>query len=183
MIIRKLFKFEAAHIVRDCSTERCKKSIHGHSFKVEVFLRSDQLDRAGMVMDFSLLKPVVGKFIDCFDHTYMFWSEESDEFKQKIQSLSDRWIELPFSPSAEYLSLMFHFWIQRIIDNTEFSNGEGRIQVKCIRVHETDTGYAETECDEALVKNMCRFPLESYRFSDTIRKESLDDIYQSLAHK
>ena len=45
MIIRKLFKFEGAHIVRDCSSDRCKFSIHGHSYVVEVFLTSDKLDR------------------------------------------------------------------------------------------------------------------------------------------
>lgn len=30
MLIRKLFKFENAHIVRGCSTRRCSHSIHGH---------------------------------------------------------------------------------------------------------------------------------------------------------
>ncbi|MBP8064536.1 MAG: 6-carboxytetrahydropterin synthase QueD, partial [Acinetobacter sp.] len=31
MIIRKLFKFENAHVVRNCTSDRCKRSIHGHS--------------------------------------------------------------------------------------------------------------------------------------------------------
>jgi 6-pyruvoyltetrahydropterin/6-carboxytetrahydropterin synthase len=43
MIIRKQFKFEGAHIVRNCTTRRCKKSIHGHSYVVEVFFTSNKL--------------------------------------------------------------------------------------------------------------------------------------------
>ena len=39
MIIRKLFKFENAHIVRGCSTQRCRASLHGHSYKVESTIR------------------------------------------------------------------------------------------------------------------------------------------------
>ncbi|HCN16273.1 MAG TPA: 6-carboxytetrahydropterin synthase QueD, partial [Moraxellaceae bacterium] len=34
MRIRKLFKFENAHIVRNCSSDRCKYSIHGHSYQI-----------------------------------------------------------------------------------------------------------------------------------------------------
>ena len=67
MVIRKLFRFEAAHIVRDCSTDRCRENIHGHSFIVELFLQSNTLDNAGMVYDFGLLKGTVKSFIDAFD--------------------------------------------------------------------------------------------------------------------
>ncbi|MFR6543952.1 MAG: 6-pyruvoyl trahydropterin synthase family protein, partial [Butyricimonas virosa] len=52
MLIRKLFKFEGAHIVRNCSSHRCRENIHGHSYIVEVFITSDKLDRGYMVIDF-----------------------------------------------------------------------------------------------------------------------------------
>lgn len=44
MLIRKKYTFEGAHIVRNCSSDRCKKSIHGHSYIVEVLFTSDKLD-------------------------------------------------------------------------------------------------------------------------------------------
>ncbi len=56
MIIRKLFKFENAHIVRECSTLRCSRNLHGHSYKVEVLLESNYLDNGQMVYDFGLTK-------------------------------------------------------------------------------------------------------------------------------
>jgi 6-pyruvoyltetrahydropterin/6-carboxytetrahydropterin synthase len=183
MLIRKLFKFEAAHIVRNCSTVRCRENIHGHSFRVEVFLQSNRLDRAGMVLDFSLLKPQIGKFIDAFDHTYIYWSEEPEDFKNKIKSLSNRWIELPFSPTAENLALMFHFWIQRILDNSEFSNCEGEIKVHCVRVHETETGFAQTEPEEQLVQNMTQYPLYDYDYSESIAEEGFSETIDAIVEE
>ena len=61
MIIRKLFKFENAHIVRGCSSTRCRSSIHGHSYKVELLFESDFLDDGHMVYDFGLMKQIQAK--------------------------------------------------------------------------------------------------------------------------
>ena len=105
MIIRKKFKFEGAHIVRDCSSNRCKFSIHGHSYVVEVFFTSKGLDNGGMVMDFGLMKKSISDFIDSFDHCYSLWSREKDDFKTFIKQQSARWIEMPVTPSAEMPSL------------------------------------------------------------------------------
>lgn len=144
MIIRKKFKFEGAHIVRDCSSDRCKKSLHGHSYIVEVFFTSKGIDNGGMVMDFGLMKQTIGQFIDSFDHAYSLWTKESDEFKAFIKKESSRWIEMPVTPSAEMYSLMFLFVIDKIVQNTEFRNGEQEVSVRSVRVHETATGYAES---------------------------------------
>ncbi len=67
MIIRKLFTFEGAHIVRNCSSRRCRENLHGHSYTVEVFLSSDRLDNGCMVLDFGLLGEV-RELSDSFDH-------------------------------------------------------------------------------------------------------------------
>lgn len=62
MLIRKLFKFENAHVVRNCTSDRCKRSIHGHSYKVELLLKASKLDHGQMVYDFGLLKGVIMTF-------------------------------------------------------------------------------------------------------------------------
>ena len=79
MTIRKLFKFEGAHIVRPCSSEKCRENIHGHSYVVEVFLTSDKLDNGYMVMDFCRLDKVK-QFIESFDHTYSLCNREPEHF-------------------------------------------------------------------------------------------------------
>ena len=143
MIIRKLFKFEGSHIVRNCSSDRCKRSVHGHSYLVEVYISANGLDNGQMLMDFGLMKGTIKDFIDSFDHTYTSWNKEPKKFLDFFDENSARHIKMPSSPSAESLSLMFLFVIDKIIENTEFANGEKQPQVMSVRVHETATGYAE----------------------------------------
>ena len=143
MIIRKLFKFENAHIVRNCTSHRCKWSIHGHSYKVEVLLEGLILDNGGMVYDFGLFKSTIGKFLDAFDHAITLWDKDKLEYLQAMKAFSERWIELPVSPSAENFARLFFVVIDEIINNTIKHNGEGAVTLASVIVHETDTGYAQ----------------------------------------
>ena len=104
MIIRKLFKFENAHIVRGCSSQKCRSSIHGHSYKVEVKFSSNFLDNGQMVYDFGLMKQNLKSLIEMFDHTITIWNEDDEAYKKDMKKHSDRWVELPVSPSAEQFS-------------------------------------------------------------------------------
>lgn len=178
MIIRKLFKFEGAHVVRDCSSQRCRFSMHGHSYRVEVFFTSRGLDNGGMVVDFGLTKKTIGQLIDSFDHAYSLWAKEKNDFKNFIKKESLRWIEMPVTPSAEMYSLMFFFIIDRIIKNTEFNNGEQEVELHSVRVHETETGYAESFREDLKHWN---WSLEDICFSDQIALEWSDPtMYDKL---
>ena len=148
MIIRKKYDVESAHIVRNCTSERCSHSIHGHSAVIEVFLESTQLDNAQMVYDFGLMKTTIKQFIDSMDHCYLLCSHDDERFKDFIKGSCDRWIEMPFNPSAEMLSVFVFNFIRRILEQTQTSNGEGNIQVKAVRYHETTTGYAECDIND-----------------------------------
>ena len=46
MIIRKEFRVESAHIVRNCTSERCSHSIPGHSAVIKVFLEGNKPENA-----------------------------------------------------------------------------------------------------------------------------------------
>ncbi|MDE5955291.1 MAG: 6-carboxytetrahydropterin synthase [Bacteroidales bacterium] len=170
MKIRKLFKFEAAHIVRNCSTVRCRQNIHGHSFKAELMLHASSLDNAGMVMDFGLLKGRVSSLFDAFDHSYIIWSEDKGELVNFIKNENERWIELPFSPSAENLALFFHVVIQGIINCTVPINGQGDVKVSSVRIHETETGWAETELEDTELLKTMASAVSLCNFSDGILK-------------
>jgi 6-pyruvoyltetrahydropterin/6-carboxytetrahydropterin synthase len=143
MIIRKLFKFENAHIVRNCSTERCSKNIHGHSYKVEILLESKFLDNGDMVLDFGLFKPYIKDIIDSFDHSIIYWKKEDLDYIQFVHKYSQRWIELPFNPSAEQLSKLFFMLCAVILGKTKLNNNEQDVRLHSVIVHETDTGYAQ----------------------------------------
>lgn len=168
MIIRKKFKFEGAHIVRGCSSDRCKKSLHGHSYVVEVFFTSNKLDNGHMIYDFGLTKGTIRDLIDSFDHAYSAWNKESEAFMDFIKTNSDRYVVMPVSPSAEGYSLLLLHIIDKILEATEMNNGEGKVQVKSVRVHETETGYAEAFRDDL---DWFEFSLEDVHFSQAIKEE------------
>jgi len=177
MIIRKLYKFEGAHIVRNCSSKRCKLSIHGHSYKVELFLKSTSLDNGYMTYDFGLMKGNIKEFIDSFDHSYSVWCNESEEFKDFMDNNSARVVTLPWSPSAESYSIMMFYVIDKIINQTIFKNGEGDVEVYAVRVHETDTGYAEARKEDL---ELIDFDLNDFGFSDGIIEEWSSDWFSNL---
>ena len=76
MKIRKLYRIESAHIVKNAYSQRCSHSYHGHSGVIEVFFKSDELDNAGMIFDFGAMKKTVGSFLDMFDHSAHLWKED-----------------------------------------------------------------------------------------------------------
>ena len=168
MIIRKEYKAESAHVVRNCTSDRCKFSIHGHSSRIEVFLTSNRLDNGQMLVDFGILKNEVKDFIDSFDHAYLIWNKESDEYKKFIDTFSARYISLPCSPSAESLSLLMLYVITNIVDRYNFANNEGDILVTSVRYHETDTGYAEAFISDL---KWVDYSLNDITFSDAIKSE------------
>jgi len=172
VIIRKLFKFENAHIVRNCTSRRCSRSIHGHSYKVEVKLSSNYLDNGEMVYDFGLMKVTIKDLIDSFDHAITLWAKDDDEYIEYAKKFSERWIVLPVNPSAEQFSRVFFIMIDRVLNLMEFNNGEKEVKLHSIVVHETDTGYAECFREDAYnFKGMGEIKLEDIVFSDRIKEE------------
>lgn len=178
MIIRRSFDFCAMHIVRNCHSKRCSQSLHGHNYEVEVFLESSILDRAGMVLDFGILKGEVASFIDCFDHAAHFWVSESEEFKDFIKRTSSRWVQLPFNASAENYSLLFFFYIEMILNASDFGNGEN-VRLKSVRIHETKRGYAEASRDDFERINET-LDSKSIVFSPGVLAELKGDLFKSL---
>lgn len=171
MLIRKLFKFENAHIVRNCSSERCRSSIHGHSYKVEVIIASDVLDNGQMVMDFGLLKGAVRDVVDSFDHAIAIWRGDSPAYIEEMKRFSERWSLLPVSPSAEQFSRVFFVAIDAVLRQFRFANGEDGVTLHSIIVHETDSGYAQCFYDDAYSEKMGNIALPEITFSDAVRRD------------
>ncbi len=171
MLIRKLFKFENAHIVRGCSTQRCSENIHGHSYKVEVLLESNYLDDGQMVYDFGLTKLYIKELIDSFDHGITLWSKDDKTYLEAMKAHSNRWIELPVSPSAEQFSRVIYLLVERVLACTEMINGEREVKLHSIIVHETETGYAQGFKEDAHSELMGKIALEDILFSEQVQSE------------
>ncbi len=174
MIIRKLFKFENAHVVRGCTSDRCKYSIHGHSYKIEVLFESNYLDHGQMVYDFGLTKLSIKELIDSFDHATAIWEKDDKEYIDMIKKHSLRWVILPVSPSAEQFSRIIFLMVDRLLSQTKMVNGEKNVRVHSVIVHETDTGYAQGFREDAYSKLMGEINLRDIIFSKQVKSEWSD---------
>ncbi len=174
MIIRKMFKFENAHIVRGCSTVKCRSSIHGHSYRVELLFESNFLDNGQMVYDFGLMKQNMKDLVESFDHAIALWSEDDAKYLEDMKANSSRWVELPVSPSAEQFSRVIFVMIDRLLSLTSTANGEKEVKLNSIIVHETQTGYAQCFKDDAYSKQMGEIDLNAIKFSDDVLEDFKD---------
>lgn len=181
MIIRKMFKFENAHIVRGCSTVKCRSSLHGHSYRVELLFESNFLDNGQMVYDFGLMKQNMKDLVESFDHAIALWSGDDAEYVKDMKLHSDRWVELPVSPSAEQFSRVIFVVIDRLLSLTSTTNGEKEVKLNSIIVHETQTGYAQCFKEDAYSEAMGTINLEDIRFSEQVLNDFKDSsLYEKI---
>jgi len=67
--VKIVTQFAAAHRLENFYG-KCE-SLHGHNWKVEVFLVGDTLDKAGLLMDFGVMKARTREVLEEIDHKYL----------------------------------------------------------------------------------------------------------------
>lgn len=99
--------FDAAHFLADYQG-KCK-NIHGHRWRVIMKVNKEDLEKDGMVVDFSKLKEDLKQEVDYFDHTLII---EKDSLKpatyQALLEEDFRIIQTDFRPTAENFSRFFY---------------------------------------------------------------------------
>ena len=170
MVIRKLYRIESAHIVRNAISERCSHSYHGHSGVIEVFFKSSHLDKAGMVYDFGAMKDTIGKFIDMFDHSIHLWRDDDPGSIQFFKEHNSRYVILPCNPTAENYSILFRDCINEILKQSIFTNDEGYVYCSGVRYHETATGYAESDETDTTQYHLCDLIFSHGTLKDTSKR-------------
>ena len=112
--------FSSGHYLRNYRG-KCENP-HGHNYKVFVTLMGDELDEAGLLLDFKLLKQVMRPAVDYLDHQMINDLKPFDEV----------------NPSAENLARYFYEQTaEQLLEMTE-----GRVRVKDCTLYETDTSFA-----------------------------------------
>jgi 6-pyruvoyltetrahydropterin/6-carboxytetrahydropterin synthase len=112
--------FSSGHYLRNYHG-KCENP-HGHNYKVYVTLIGEELDEAGLLLDFKLLKQVLRPVVDYLDHQMINELKPFDEI----------------NPSAENLAR--YFYLQTRQQLREMTGG--RVSVKDSTVYETDTSFA-----------------------------------------
>ena len=116
----KEFRFAAAHQIRG-HRGGCE-NLHGHSYRVRVWVEAEQLDGLGMVVDFADLKRVMGEVVGPFDHRFL----------NEIPPFDER------NTTAELLAQHVFGEVGRRLD-------DGRVRVSRVEVWESDSSFAAYE--------------------------------------
>ncbi len=69
--ISKEFNFSASHIINGLPAGHKCGRLHGHNYKVRIYLRDEVLDGIGFVIDFGDLKPFKDIINDELDHRHL----------------------------------------------------------------------------------------------------------------
>jgi 6-pyruvoyltetrahydropterin/6-carboxytetrahydropterin synthase len=81
------------------------RHLHGHNGRAVITLAGDQLDRLGMVVDFSHLKRVVGGWIDqTIDHKLLL--HRDDPVLASLRALGEPVHVMDVNPTAENIARM-----------------------------------------------------------------------------
>jgi 6-pyruvoyltetrahydropterin/6-carboxytetrahydropterin synthase len=91
-------RFAAAHNLRNFHG-KCE-NLHGHNWLVEVWVQAEDLDDAGLVMDFGRIKKHLADVLETIDHRYL---NEIDFFKENNTSSENiaRYIHESLAPLIE----------------------------------------------------------------------------------
>ena len=112
--------FSSGHYLRNYHG-KCENP-HGHNYRVLVTLVGDELDEAGLLLDFKLLKHVLLPTVEYLDH----------------QMINDLEPFTTLNPSAENLAR--YFYDKTAAQMMEMTSG--RVRVKDCTLYETDSSFA-----------------------------------------
>jgi 6-pyruvoyltetrahydropterin/6-carboxytetrahydropterin synthase len=79
--LKIITQFAAAHRLENFYG-KCE-ALHGHNWKVEVFIVGEQLDAAGLLLDFGVLKAGTKALLEEIDHKYL---NELEPFREQNPS-------------------------------------------------------------------------------------------------
>jgi 6-pyruvoyltetrahydropterin/6-carboxytetrahydropterin synthase len=74
--LKVISKFAAAHQLK-MVTQKCE-NLHGHNWKIEVFVSGKELNNSGVLMDFGEIKKHLSVIMETLDHKFL---NEIDYFK------------------------------------------------------------------------------------------------------
>jgi 6-pyruvoyltetrahydropterin/6-carboxytetrahydropterin synthase len=115
--LKVISKFAAAHQLA-MVTEKCE-NLHGHNWKIEVFVAGRELNRWGVLVDFGELKRHLSDVMDTLDH----------KFLNNIEAFCN------INPSSENIA-------KYIADQMQSRLADLSIRISRVRVWESDDACA-----------------------------------------
>lgn len=129
-------EFDAAH--RVMGHEGKCKHLHGHRYALEATFAARTLDELGRVVDFGVIKDMLGGWIDAnWDHTTILFDKDKALGKAITDVTSQRIFYMSANPTAENMA--------EYIMHTVCEELFGAMPIRCVRIrlYETPNCYAE----------------------------------------
>jgi len=117
-------EFAAAHFLSHYQG-KCEK-LHGHNYRVRLWVKGEKLGEGGMLLDFSVLKKALKETLDLLDHSNL---NDMEIFRN--------------DPSAERIA---RFIFERVKEKLEES-GAGNACLQAVDVYETARNMARYEAE------------------------------------
>lgn len=139
MQITKTIEWDMGHRIPNHSS-KCK-NLHGHRYKLEVFLDGDLVTEKGnssedMVVDFGEVKSILIQEVDeVCDHVFMVYQKDAvmiDFFKKNMEL---KHIVVPFIPTAEQIA----HWLFEKLDKAVVAKCGTKLKLVSVRLWETPT--------------------------------------------
>ena len=116
--IRKQFKFEMAHQLKDSYSAACHENLHGHSYVLELFFTTDDLNGDGMVVDFGEVKDVIGRYVDEWDHSLTMPIYFDEEYLNMLRKYTKKFRVTTYNPTAENMAKNMYQNINILLEYT-----------------------------------------------------------------
>ena len=136
--VETVVSFEAAHRLYDVATysEECRDNVHGHSYKVKVVVGREELNEAGMVVDFKLLKSIIRAEIEQkYDHSCIL--RRIDPLAEPICANCKKVFLVDDNPTAEWMAKEFFNCI-----DAQLTYKDASLKVVSVSVQETENNIA-----------------------------------------
>ena len=131
MKIGREFWFSMGHTLHN-HPGKCA-NLHGHNYRLQVVVASDQLNDQQMVMDFGDLKEIVNGVIDRgYDHRFLVAS--FDPRAQPLQAIDPTVVVVEYNPTVEMITQSIKASISAVMRTAAVSK---------ITLWETENSYAE----------------------------------------
>lgn len=138
--LTKEFSFEAAHALE--GYDGACREIHGHSYRLFVTVKGEPAGdegnpKCGMVMDFGVLKRIVGEEIVArMDHALVLRRTDGNAaLREALAARFEHIVTVEYQPTCEHMLADFAARLRARMP-------EG-VELYSLRLHETATSYAE----------------------------------------
>ena len=119
-------QFSAAHAIREYPGPCCR--LHGHNYRVVVHLSGSELDRLGLLIDYTEVKRALGAVLDPLDHV----------------NLNELPAFATVNPTSEELARHIYRYLRDALLNTE--DLQRRVRLVQVEVYESErqgVGYGD----------------------------------------